>query len=86
MTGKEATKILKCEALNNPDYPLVGEAMSIGIECINTCEYLKQVLEDAEAQHPYRVSGKPETYSDYNQGWQDALIFIDASLDWSEYK
>ena len=32
-------------------------------------DYLKKLRE----QHPYREIGKPETYSQYNEGWSDAL-------------
>lgn len=31
---------------------------------------------ELEALHPYKVRGKPETYSDYNQGWEDALSIL----------
>lgn len=34
---------------------------------------LEKILEEIEAEHPYKVPGKPDTYSQYNEGWQDAL-------------
>lgn len=37
---------------------------------------LKNVLEKAYKIHPYRKYDNPDSYSDYNQGWQDALNFI----------
>ena len=30
-------------------------------------------LDELLKVYPYKVSGEYETYSDYNQGWQDAL-------------
>lgn len=35
-------------------------------------DYLKKLRE----QHPYREGGKPETYSQYNEGWSDALDLV----------
>lgn len=32
-------------------------------------EYLKQLVDE----HPYKQQGNPDSYSDYNQGWSDAL-------------
>lgn len=40
-------------------------------------EYLKE-LQD---QHPYREIGKPETYSQYNEGWSDALDLAQSVLE-----
>lgn len=30
-------------------------------------------LEELEKEHPYRVIGQPNTYSQYNQGWCDCI-------------
>jgi regulator of replication initiation timing len=33
-------------------------------------------IEEAWERYPYKVPGRHETYSDYNQGWQAAVDFI----------
>ena len=35
----------------------------------------EQIIEIREMR-PYKVPGKPESYSDYNQGWEDACDLI----------
>lgn len=35
-----------------------------------------EVLQKAEQQFPYRVQGDYKTYSEYNQGWTDAVDYI----------
>ena len=30
--------------------------------------------------HLYKLQGYPETYSKYNEGWMDAIAFIDARV------
>ena len=35
-------------------------------------------LEKLEKEHPYKMIGQPNTYSQYNEGWQDC---IDRVLD-----
>ena len=35
-------------------------------------ELLKQ-LEAVEKEYPYKVVGQPETYSQYNEAWQDCI-------------
>lgn len=42
---------------------------------------LKQAIKKAENKNPYRVIGQHDTYSEYNQGWQAALDFIDAEVN-----
>ena len=44
-------------------------------------EYLERstvidIAISAEDVHPYKVAGRSETYSDYNQGWSDACGYI----------
>lgn len=41
---------------------------------------LQDILAEAEMLHPYKVYGKHETYSQYNEGWCDALHYIDARI------
>lgn len=43
-----------------------------------------EALQKAEQQFPYRVQGDYKTYSEYNQGWTDAVDYI-ASLLGVEY-
>ncbi len=42
------------------------------------------IAEYAEDEHPYKVPQVPETYSDYNQGWCDACVYIREKLEGSE--
>lgn len=42
---------------------------------------LEKILEEIEAEHPYKVPGKPDTYSQYNEGWQDALDRVRGELE-----
>ena len=30
-------------------------------------------LEEVEKDHPYKVIGQPDTYSQYNEAWQDCM-------------
>ena len=30
-------------------------------------------LEELEREHPYKVIGQPDTYSQYNEAWQDCI-------------
>ena len=30
-------------------------------------------LEELEKEHPYKVIGQPDTYSKYNEAWQDCI-------------
>ena len=39
-------------------------------------EEIKVALNQASNMYPYEVVGKPETYSLYNAGWQDALDYV----------
>lgn len=44
-------------------------------------EEIKEILKELAQLHPYKVKGKPETYSDYNQGWEDALGCIESKME-----
>jgi hypothetical protein len=39
--------------------------------------YVLHMVHLAGQQHPYKIVGKPDTYSDYNQGWTDAVEIIE---------
>lgn len=43
-------------------------------------EYIKDALNKASSMYPYEVEGKPETYSIYNAGWQDAIDYVSQLL------
>lgn len=43
-------------------------------------EAIKIALDKASSMHPYEVEGKPETYSLYNAGWQDAIDYVSQLL------
>ena len=34
---------------------------------------LEKILDKIEAEHAYKVSGDCDTYSQYNEGWSDAI-------------
>ncbi|MDD7256178.1 hypothetical protein [Bullifex porci] len=37
---------------------------------------IRDALDKASSMYPYEVIGKPETYSQYNAGWQDAIDYL----------
>lgn len=41
---------------------------------------LEKILDDIEHEHPYHIPGRPETYSEYNDGWTDAIDRVRAEL------
>ena len=43
-------------------------------------ESIIDALNKASSMSPYEVIGKPETYSQYNAGWQDAVDFLSQLL------
>ena len=43
-------------------------------------EATKDALNKASFMYPYEVKGKPETYSLYNAGWQDAIDYVSQLL------
>ena len=43
-------------------------------------EAIKIALDKASSMYPYEVVGKPETYSQYNAGWQDAVDYLSQLL------
>lgn len=43
-------------------------------------EAIKNALDKASSMYPYEVVGKPETYSLYNAGWQDAIDYVSQLL------
>ena len=44
-------------------------------------ESIRDASVKASSMHPYEVVGKPETYSQYNAGWQDAVDYLSQLLD-----
>lgn len=43
-------------------------------------EEIKVALNQASNMYPYEVVDKPETYSLYNAGWQDAIDYVSQLL------
>ena len=43
-------------------------------------EAIKDALNKASSMYPYEVVGNPETYSQYNYGWQDAVDYLSQLL------
>lgn len=41
---------------------------------------IEKILEEIEQEHPYHIPGRPETYSEYNDGWTDAIDRVRAEL------
>ena len=41
---------------------------------------IRDALDKASSMYPYEVVGKPETYSQYNAGWQDAVDYLSQLL------
>ena len=41
---------------------------------------IRDALDKASSMYPYEVVGKPETYSQYNCGWQDAVDYLSQLL------
>lgn len=41
---------------------------------------IKQILEEVERIHPYRIPGRRETYDSYAEGWTDAVNEIESRL------
>lgn len=42
-----------------------------------TLKEINNIIRDVMKQHPYKVVGEYDTYSDYNQGWEDACYEIE---------
>ena len=49
-------------------------------ELIMDKESIRDALNKASSMYPYEVVGKPETYSQYNAGWQDAIDYLSQLL------
>ena len=43
-------------------------------------ESIRDAIVKASSMYPYEVVGKPETYSQYNCGWQDAVDYLSQLL------
>ena len=43
-------------------------------------ESIRDALNKASSMYLYEVVGKPETYSQYNCGWQDAVDYLSQLL------
>lgn len=41
---------------------------------------IRDAIYKASSMYPYEVIGKPETYSQYNAGWQDAVDYLSQLL------
>ena len=41
---------------------------------------IRDALDKASSMYPYEVIGNPETYSQYNAGWQDAIDYLSQLL------
>ena len=59
-----------------PEYMQVVEQRELTMDK----ESIKDALDKASSMYPYEVVGKPETYSQYNAGWQDAVDYLSQLL------
>jgi len=41
---------------------------------------MKQIIEKVAEMHPYRVPGNADSYTDYAQGWTDAICMVESML------
>lgn len=82
MTYEEARTHLLCGKINClNDF---SEDQKLRAKCIEALEKqisLVQILKDAEEAHPYKVVGDFDTYSQYNEGWADAIEYINSRLE-----
>ena len=44
-----------------------------------------RIVDVAEDEHPYKVPGLFVTYSEYNQGWSDAVDFIRSRMEKADF-
>lgn len=51
--------------------------MKILVACEESQAVTKEFIEH---EHPYHIPGRPETYSEYNDGWTDAIDRVRAEL------
>lgn len=42
---------------------------------------LEKILEEIEAEHPYKIPGNCDSYSQYNEAWQDAIDRVRGRLE-----
>lgn len=42
---------------------------------------LEKILEEIKAEHPYKVPGNYDSYSQYNEAWSDAIDRVRARLE-----
>lgn len=42
---------------------------------------LEKIMEEIEAEHPYKVPGNYDSYSQYNEAWSDAIDRVRARLE-----
>ena len=40
----------------------------------------EEIRDEVISIHPYKVPGRPETYDQYNQGWEDACYAMEEKL------
>lgn len=41
---------------------------------------IREALDKASSMYPYEVVGNPDTFSQYNAGWQDAVDYLSQLL------
>lgn len=42
---------------------------------------MNEILDRVSSEHPYKVPGDMDTYSQYNEAWQDCIARIEQELD-----
>ena len=41
---------------------------------------ITQIINKIEAEHPYKIKGKQDTYSEYNDAWADCCARFEVEL------
>ena len=44
-------------------------------------QQILKLIEEVESMFPYRVSGRHDTYCEYNQGWTGACAAIESLIE-----
>lgn len=69
-----------CESYESKIATAAAEIQRLQKDCIDYAELL-DAIEAIDNEHPYRIVGHYDTYSDYNQGWADACARIEEMLE-----
>lgn len=82
MRSENLTKLIDVIQKISDIEPDIDKILAImeSMEAI-TSNRILSAIKELEAIHPYAIKGRPETYNDYNQGWEDALDRLSTELN-----